>query len=508
MEITLSDLLTMEPRLIPAQELAFAPAGSAGHGDIPVSWAVTARTTVPHLPLLRGGEVLLIPPRATTAVGDDLPALIREGAARGVSGVVFADDDALAGRTYPKSNDVRFLLWRHPLTADAETDINRLLTEWRGNLYRIGTELERHMADVTATQSGLGVLVRVVAATTGLHMIVKDARRRPLVSTLVHPDPSDFAKAGATRNGGNPGACSRGLMRGATLVLQPEKPEQRIVARFLIDRIAIAANAALLRDDAARPRGLQRAAATAILLSGSGSASDQRARALALGLDPDTVFFVAVSDAEIGSVVDRALAPLGTVYPAGTANERWVTLVAAAGPATSESFSGRIRDVTARWEREPGTMEHSLALSGPAFGIASLRRAVMEAEFVATMQSVGDVTRRAASFGSVDDLGAMGLLYHLRDSAELRRFIVEALGTLPTGDQRGTLRATLRAFLESGGSHVEAAHRLGIHRNTLSYRLRRIGELVGRDVADPATWLTLHLALRAAAMLEVFTERR
>jgi DNA-binding PucR family transcriptional regulator len=36
--------------------------------------------------------------------------------------------------------------------------------------------------------------------------------------------------------------------------------------------------------------------------------------------------------------------------------------------------------------------------------------------------------------------------------------------------------------------------------------LRRIGELVGRDVADPASWLTLHLALRAADLLEVQVE--
>jgi hypothetical protein len=31
---------------------------------------------------------------------------------------------------------------------------------------------------------------------------------------------------------------------------------------------------------------------------------------------------------------------------------------------------------------------------------------------------------------------------------------------------------------------------------------------VGRDVADPGSWLTLHLALRASEMLNVFSEDR
>ena len=84
--------------------------------------------------------------------------------------------------------------------------------------------------------------------------------------------------------------------------------------------------------------------------------------------------------------------------------------------------------------------------------------------------------------------------------------MTEALGTLERRDQRGTLRETLRAYLETGGSQAEASNRLGIHRNTLAYRLRRIGELIGRDVGDPTSWLTLHLALRASELLRVVSD--
>ncbi len=62
-----------------------------------VSWVVSARTTAPHLPLLRGGEVLLIPPRVTAVVGGELPALLREARLRDVAAVVFEQGEPSIG---------------------------------------------------------------------------------------------------------------------------------------------------------------------------------------------------------------------------------------------------------------------------------------------------------------------------------------------------------------------------------------------------------------------------
>jgi hypothetical protein len=55
--------------------------------------------------------------------------------------------------------------------------------------------------------------------------------------------------------------------------------------------------------------------------------------------------------------------------------------------------------------------------------------------------------------------------------------------------------ATLRAVLESG-SAVEAATRLGVHRNTIAYRITRLEERTGWDLTDPDLRLALLLALR------------
>jgi DNA-binding PucR family transcriptional regulator len=96
----------------------------------------------------------------------------------------------------------------------------------------------------------------------------------------------------------------------------------------------------------------------------------------------------------------------------------------------------------------------------------------------------------------VDDLGPYALLYPLWGTPESRRFVAGILGDLPAHDTRhgGDLLPTLLAYLRHGGAAGDAAADLGIHRNTLAYRLRRIEELCGRSPLDPAQHLSLHLA--------------
>jgi DNA-binding PucR family transcriptional regulator len=54
---------------------------------------------------------------------------------------------------------------------------------------------------------------------------------------------------------------------------------------------------------------------------------------------------------------------------------------------------------------------------------------------------------------------------------------------------------TLRAVLESA-SLAEAAARLGIHRNTIAYRVGRLEAMGGWDFADPDLRVALSLATR------------
>ena len=56
---------------------------------------------------------------------------------------------------------------------------------------------------------------------------------------------------------------------------------------------------------------------------------------------------------------------------------------------------------------------------------------------------------------------------------------------------------TLEAYLDRGGNAVQTARDLYLHRSTLLYRLQRIKEHLGVDLADPDVRLNLHVALKA-----------
>jgi DNA-binding PucR family transcriptional regulator len=56
---------------------------------------------------------------------------------------------------------------------------------------------------------------------------------------------------------------------------------------------------------------------------------------------------------------------------------------------------------------------------------------------------------------------------------------------------------TLAAFLDEQGSIGRTAQRLHLHRNAVSYRMRRITGLLGVDLDDPDQRLALQLACRA-----------
>jgi DNA-binding PucR family transcriptional regulator len=60
----------------------------------------------------------------------------------------------------------------------------------------------------------------------------------------------------------------------------------------------------------------------------------------------------------------------------------------------------------------------------------------------------------------------------------------------------------LSQYLECGGGYDATAAALSVHRSTLKYRLQRIREISGHDLADPDTDFNLQLATRAWRTLQ------
>ncbi|WP_435192930.1 PucR family transcriptional regulator [Streptomyces sp. NRRL F-5630] len=68
-------------------------------------------------------------------------------------------------------------------------------------------------------------------------------------------------------------------------------------------------------------------------------------------------------------------------------------------------------------------------------------------------------------------------------------------------EHRTDLARTLAAYLDRFGDVPATAKLLAVHPNTLRYRLRRLHDLFGMDLADPDTRLLAELGLRAAGLL-------
>jgi hypothetical protein len=81
-------------------------------------------------------------------------------------------------------------------------------------------------------------------------------------------------------------------------------------------------------------------------------------------------------------------------------------------------------------------------------------------------------------------------------AAEMARSVFAALDALPP-NERATLLDTLDMWFAEGGSTSKAAESLHCHRNTVLYRLNRIGELTGRHSTDAVGSAELYAALRA-----------
>ncbi|MFF4124787.1 PucR family transcriptional regulator [Microbispora rosea] len=109
-----------------------------------------------------------------------------------------------------------------------------------------------------------------------------------------------------------------------------------------------------------------------------------------------------------------------------------------------------------------------------------------------------DQARRALVSASpvarFSELAGRGLL-SLLDPAAAASFAAAILAPLREYGSRADLVESLRAYLASNGHWDAAAQRLGVHRHTLRYRMKRVSELLGRDLDDPAVRAELWIAL-------------
>ncbi len=165
--------------------------------------------------------------------------------------------------------------------------------------------------------------------------------------------------------------------------------------------------------------------------------------------------------------------------------------------ASAEKLAGQVL-AAATPVMKPGSA--SVGVGNLATSVAELARSHVEARQTLRL------TRRAggrAHVASYRSLGAFRLLLEVQSPEALRRFVDELLGPLLAYAQsRETpLLETLEVLAAARWVRRGAARQLGIHINSMTYRVERIETLAGLSLDDPETRVAISIALRARAML-------
>jgi sugar diacid utilization regulator/putative methionine-R-sulfoxide reductase with GAF domain len=144
----------------------------------------------------------------------------------------------------------------------------------------------------------------------------------------------------------------------------------------------------------------------------------------------------------------------------------------------------------------------SVGVGNLAMTAAELARSHIEARQALRLARRTGVRSQVTSYRS---LGAFRLLLEVQSPDALRRFVEDVLGSLlKYAESRETpLLETLEALVSTRWTRRAAARKLGIHINSLSYRVERIESLTELSLDDPETRVALAIALRARSMLGV-----
>lgn len=530
-EITLGDLLHWQ------RGLTFRPAiGEREDSALErsITWAVTVRTTQPILPALRGGEIVVVPPRRLER--------LREADIGGATDLVrlLADQPITALMVDPEFAEhqlpgVRLLVTSGTFPHDAEATLNRLLTERRAELYRVGSELSRALSAASISGAGLDALLDSASAVVSRELVLQDADGALLASSrgardrgalptgtiqrLLRGTDGEAARI-STVDGvtwlAQPVALVDGRpgRRGSVLAIQVSATASREAERLVLAQTAAAVELMLGQGGEAVRAASERAnreALVADLLFGrlvSREAADARARLL--GIDPTRPTRVALLSSSSGNLPSRVRGtlPHDRKLPGAAVGDGEYALILA-DPAR-----------LAQDRRDIGAVARTLRTSDPALllvfseevrGAANVSQALAQARALARLASCGAIHGEVIDAGDVVTTGLFGLLYPLYSGQDLDRasgrdrlqaFATALLGPLEAHDRKrkADLVPTLDAWLQHGGALAEAAEQLDVHRNTLAYRLGRVEQLTGLTLSDTRTRLLLQVALAVRSM--------
>jgi hypothetical protein len=543
--VTLAEL---RDSLFPTARAVGAPA--PGRGAPEIAWVRVLRGRTPALDDLEPGDLVIVPPSALAIVAPgtaEMGVLVEALAMAPVSGVVVPDPegDPRRRRAVEAFETALGEAGLPGLRVDAEEpavlerSVIGFLVNRRAEVERRAGALEDRLHALALAGADLAAYAAAIAGFLARAVAIEDAAGRPLAvhapaevggagadaaAYLANPAGTGWripipggpapprpaagglpsggrggvpfsvplsaprgaiggGRAGTPAGGGAAGPRSAGPLGGASgsLVLLGDEPPGEL-ARAAAQRAA----AFLALEVGRRP----------------GAAPRVRGPEALPPAGPPWVVLVARQGTDQGT----AGAPTAAELEAREAVRQEVRRLAAADRIAlrGDAWSLELRVVVAVSRDDPvglglaGEMARLLgrpvAISRP-FGEPAERPAA-EAEARSTLEAVLEL-RHPPAVARADRLPAYRLLSGLHNIPDAIRQARALLAPLRTGRRRWdeAVVSTLQALLEQPG-RAEAAAALGIHRNTLAYRVRWIEGRTGWDLADPDLRVALLLAVR------------
>lgn len=500
--------------------------------DRPVRWVHISEHEDPT-PWLSGGELLLTTGYNLSSAAKQrsfVAALAASGAAGLGFGVGF-DHSRLPAAIHQAAREHGLALfevpYEMPFIAITEKAAGRLINEGYAVLER-STRVHERLERLVIEGASLEEIIASIAAAITATAIVHDTAGRELAGHRAPGGPDEetiselAAEVGARSEERAPAsfAPARGGLAGralsvpvpgrrggapiAWLTVISTTEELGDFERLCARQASIVVGLELMRERVVRET--ERRLAGDLLADALGGRLDAeellgRLRPFGIGSQAAMVVFELDDPSGAEQALEEALAEAGVpalVATTGNAARRpLLCAVVDAGAADPLAAARRARDSLAGG---PGRNGVRAAASRPA-AVGALRRAFHEARCALEATSIAG--GEAPPVASYRDLGAFTLLLALSDDEALRVYSDGLLDPIERteGEYGGELLRSLEAFIESNGSWERAARSLYCHRHTLRYRIRKIEELTGRDLARATDRIELWLALRARELV-------
>jgi PucR-like helix-turn-helix protein len=459
-----------------------------------IAWVRTMRGRVPAFDALDPGDLVIVPAAALAVVAPSAAegqSIVAALAAVPVSGAILVDGEPGPGAAVGLDAVQAAIAGAGiPAVRVAATDAAGLERTVVGYIVGRGAELERQASLLEAELrrralegGGVAALVGVVSGFLGRALALEAGRARPIVVHAPAETPRVATEAARYQDTGAAPALrvplpSASGAAAALLVLGDEPVSE--LARVTLPRVASLLALELAREEAVRGAA-DRARRAEPMPSAGPPWVMLLARQREPGAEDDSAAGRDAREALRRSI--RLLAPARQLAIRGDADSLELRLVAAASDADAVRLAQRVGDLVG------GVVAISRPFSAPA------DRPAAEAEGRATLEAALalDQPPRIARADRLAIYRMLGAVHKLPDGPRLAWSVLEPLLDARPDVRRERLE-TLRAVLAHGGVG-EAAAALGVHRNTIAYRLRRIELATGWRLADPELRLPLAVAV-------------